>query len=192
MLKTLFSIILVIFCLNAKAQQIVTDTNFTRPIYIDASIGIGNLVFADINLGIKLNKKNAIGLSYLGFIEQTDEFIPASGLGIQYSTKPLKWFLLKLESGIITGSSKPYSGTRSSIYNNEKSGNIYFRTTTAVRIVQGLYLGLTIVIAPNSVFDNSFYNSYNPISPDQLQTTETIKTFVLSLGINSAPKFKRK
>ena len=65
MLKTLFSFVLIFVFWKVEAQQINNDSNFVRPIYIDASIGLRALAMADINLGVNINKKTPLAFLIL-------------------------------------------------------------------------------------------------------------------------------
>lgn len=179
MLKTLFSVVLNVFCLHAEAQQLQKDTGKigNGKFFLDASIGIGKGVMADVNLGFRLNKVHAFGFSYIAFGSEPifDRYNPAiDGVGFQYRITP-KNSLFKFEVGSIRSVRKSPDTNVEYNYKADKSSGIYYRITAAYRLIDVIVLGITTVIAPNCTFDT--------FGGTTSTETETFSVVTFSMGV---------
>ncbi len=179
---------------NGKTQHyaiVAKDSNLQIPffpVYVDASLGLGFGLFADVNLGYRINEKNAIGASLMAWTEPSACCAhSAEGFGVQWRITPNRKILYKLELGYINKANYGDDGPYNAVYNHKKSNKFYQRLTAARRF-SVFQIGLTVAIAGGQKNDN-----FDSITRKLLRTSVfSVNSLVLSLGI-ATPRFvKRK
>jgi hypothetical protein len=160
MFRLLFALTFLFFCAFSQAQT-TDSTKMKSRLYFDLELGVFSfggdglspLGISSINTGFRINNEIALGLSLRGWVQPSDCCsTSAGGAGIQLRWSPESW-LIKIETGMVTGAGYGDDGNYYSKYNYEKSNKAYTNFSIATRFSEFVTLGLAWASTTSQIND---------------------------------------
>jgi hypothetical protein len=184
MFKLLFTLTFLFLCTFSQAQT-YDSTKMKSRLYLDLELGMFSyggdgfsiLGISSISSGFRINKQIALGLSLRGWVQPSDCCSKsAGGVGFQFRWSP-ESFLIKIETGFVTGAQYGDDGNYSSIYNYEKSNKAYSSFSVAAHFSKIVTIGLAWASTINQINDRFDYNTKALLGTSMFSVSEISLVF---------------
>jgi hypothetical protein len=182
MFKLLFTLTFLFLCTFSQAQT-YDSTKMKSRLYLDLELGMfsyggdGFSILGISSSGFRINKQIALGLSLRGWVQPSDCCSKsAGGVGFQFRWSP-ESFLIKIETGFVTGAQYGDDGNYSSIYNYEKSNKAYSSFSVAAHFSKIVTIGLAWASTINQINDRFDYNTKALLGTSMFSVSEISLVF---------------